>query len=530
MKNFIKTTLFIAITSISILGTLEIFSYYLVTKSKNTSPDHFRMNTPSAYKNSPYYSKRFIGESIKTSGIFFTPDKTNLVLARDIKANYINVKQGDRVTYPRTSGKNKIYIFGGSTVFSGEVPDYYTIPSLLAALISESGIYKYEVINKGVTSVNVKQQLDYLKTTKIKKGDIVVFYSGVNDILQGLYFGNPQGTIIGQQRTNFTVAQDNKLDKILQSSHIYKLLKDNLTENYLPSHLRDKLQIENLSKSVLDNYKSNIIMAYEFTNIHGGHFVNMLQPNLYSKSSKSNYEDWIDKNINFRGLGRAFEYGNAVLTRANLDLKKMNINSIDAGMMFDTLEEECYLDGYHTTEYCNFLAASGIYNILFQAQVKKPVRHYLNNIHQEYVGKNDKEFLYVADNFNKIPVELFDKFAPERFFGEFDKNALEKNILNKGFLGFLHKPLIFYQIFIDIDCSKNHNSAEILAHVNIGSKNEISEMGERTPLVCGKNVFNVKIDFNPIQSGLVIESLGEGLFIKSIAVYDLIQTTKSTNN
>lgn len=522
MKKFIKTTLFIAIISIAILGTLEIFSYYyLETKTKKISQDHFRLNSPSAYKNSLYYSKRFIGESIKTSMIFFTPDKTRLILASDQKGNYINVERGDRVTYPKTSGENKIYIFGGSTIFSAEVPDYYTIPSLLSTLISESRVGKYEVINKGVSSVNVQQQLEYLKTIKITKGDIVVFYSGVNDILQGLYFGNPQGTIIGQQRMNANIAQENKLDNILQVSHIYKLLKNIFTESYLPPHLRNKLQIEELTKSVSDNYKSNIIMAHEYTERHGGHFVNILQPNLYSKPIRSNYEDWIDKNINFRGLGRAFEAGNAALARANLDLKKMNFNSTDAGKIFDNLEEECYLDGYHTSEYCNFLAASYIYNTLFKVETKKSVRNYLNNVHQKYVSKNDKEFLYVTDNFNKILVELIDKFAPERFFGEFNKDTLKKNILNNGFFGFFHKPLSFYQIIIDIDCFNNKNPDEILAYVSIGSESKTFKKEERTPLDCGKNVFNVKNDFAPSESGLVIESLRESLFIKSIAVYDL---------
>jgi len=522
MKNFIKTTFFITITSIAILGTLEIFSYfYLEARIKKISQDHFRLNSPSAYKNSLYYSKRFIGELIKTSGIFFTPDKSILILARDQKGNYINVERGDRVTYPRTSGENKIYIFGGSTIFSAEVPDYYTIPSLLSSLISESGVGKYEVINKGVSSVNVKQQLEYLKTIKIIKGDIVVFFSGVNDILQGLYFGNPEGTIIGEQRMNANVVQENKLDKILQASHIYRLLKEIFTENYLPPHLRNELQTEELAKSVSNNYKSNILIAYEYTKRHGGYFVNILQPNLYSKSIRSNYENWVDKNINFRGLGRAFEVGNAALARVNLDLKKMNINSTDAGKIYDNLEEECYLDGYHTSEYCNFVAASSIYKTLFKVETKKSIRNYLNNIHQGYVSKNDKEFLYDTDYFNKIPVELFDKFAPERFFGEFDKGALKKNILNKGFFGFTHKPLSFYQIIIDVGCLKNKNHDETLAYVTIGSESKISKKVERTPLDCGKNIFNVKNDFAPSESGLVIESLRNGLFIKSIAVYDL---------
>ena len=93
--------------------------------------------------------------------------------------------------------KNTIHIFGGSTIFSGEVPDENTIPSFLQKKINDSNI-SYKVNNYGVSSVTAKHQFERLKNmVEIKKGDIVIFYDGANDVLQKIYLGNEEGWIVG---------------------------------------------------------------------------------------------------------------------------------------------------------------------------------------------------------------------------------------------------------------------------------------------------------------------------------------------
>ena len=43
------------------------------------------------------------------------------------------------------------------------------------------------------------QQLARLQTVELSDSDVVIFYDGVNDILQGMYFKNAGGSIIETQ-------------------------------------------------------------------------------------------------------------------------------------------------------------------------------------------------------------------------------------------------------------------------------------------------------------------------------------------
>ena len=430
-----KNYVFVVASTIILLMLCELFSYvYLAFSSGPISSDDFRMGKPEAYKKSPYFSKRFIAESIASGSIFYTPNESRIILAHDFNGNFINVESGDRLTFPKIEGQNKLYLFGGSTVYSGEVPDYYTIPSLLSRFMSDNGLSSHEVINKGVTSVNVTQQVEYLKTVQIKSGDLVIFYSGVNDILQGLYFGNPEGTIISQQSHNKSVALNNKVDKVLLRVNTYRLLKRLANSFYQPKHLKSKVELTSLANNVEAVYKSNILRAKEITEKSGGIFLNVVQPNLYSKSYKSKNEKWIDENVAFRGLQAAFEIGNEALKRASIDLSRKGVNSTNFETIFNDLEEECFLDGYHVTEICNGIAASQLYELIFKKKNRSSVRSYLNLIHYQYVDEMEKDYLYTRKKSTHAKlVKSIKEFVPDNFFGEFDKKKLRQNKLDGFF-------------------------------------------------------------------------------------------------
>lgn len=82
----------------------------------------------------------------------------------------------------------KIHVFGGSTIFCKEVPDDYTIPSMLQEELLRSGL-KYSVENLGGISLTDFQCYARLQDTKVSPGDIIVFYGGFNDGYSPIYSG-----------------------------------------------------------------------------------------------------------------------------------------------------------------------------------------------------------------------------------------------------------------------------------------------------------------------------------------------------
>ena len=81
--------------------------------------------------------------------------------------NFFNVLNGFRFTTDTPlSHKKRVLLFGGSTLFSQEVPDKFTIASFLQRELNEKGIM---VKNYGLPGMNSRQQYEILKNIDVKK-------------------------------------------------------------------------------------------------------------------------------------------------------------------------------------------------------------------------------------------------------------------------------------------------------------------------------------------------------------------------
>ena len=66
-------------------------------------------------------------------------EEDGLVKLGDFDGSYINIEDGHRITTGSTDRREKrILVFGGSTIFCGEVPDSMTVPSRLQTLLDEN--------------------------------------------------------------------------------------------------------------------------------------------------------------------------------------------------------------------------------------------------------------------------------------------------------------------------------------------------------------------------------------------------------
>ena len=150
--------------------------------------------------NANYFSKDFINETFTQPGKWLLDKEFGGVKPSDYKGKWINVKNNRRVTINEPKNYvSTIYIFGGSTVYNGEVPDNLTIASQLASSSANDNLYK--VVNMGATSIHSAQQFGRLKSEiNLNEGDLVIFYDGVNDVLQRIIYQNRDGYMIGQPK------------------------------------------------------------------------------------------------------------------------------------------------------------------------------------------------------------------------------------------------------------------------------------------------------------------------------------------
>lgn len=100
-----------------------------------------------------------------------------------IAGQNFSVKNGIRTTtnVDETSRTNKIFIFGGSTVFCDEMPDRLTVSSFLQRSINQVSS-SYAVVNCGWSGASIIDRTKMLKDLiHLKNGDKAVFYFGDND-------------------------------------------------------------------------------------------------------------------------------------------------------------------------------------------------------------------------------------------------------------------------------------------------------------------------------------------------------------
>ena len=339
----INVLIFISLIIITELCLL----FFEIQKEKNII--QFKFN------NQPYYlgkSEDYDLVDLERSPRHFVhPQDQNLIIPYDQEGIHINIFENKRVTcYQPNKTEKIVYIFGGSTIFSNQVSDSLTICSLIQKKLNKEGI-KAKVINMGVISITVEQQLKRLKLdSKIKKGDIVIFYDGVNDITERIYHGRKFGG----------------LPKYFEIDPIQKYLSNFSTGRFLIkiSKRSPKVYVENIEEASKE-YCKILNEAKSFVEDKGGIFFHFFQPNLFSQKKRFGGELEILKEAtqkNFPKLAFVFEKSLPVFENSIENLSfSMNLKT-----SFDSLNSSPFLDFCHVNQYGNKVIAEKIWEkILF---------------------------------------------------------------------------------------------------------------------------------------------------------------------
>lgn len=335
-------------------GALLIEGGFRVGIEGYSDDREFRETQPPPYQGAPFFSAEFIDEAFRQPGGWRPLPGTNAIVPNDFRGKYFTIENGiRRTTDVPADATATIYLFGGSTIYNSEVPDEDTVASYLQRALLERGFSRYRVVNFGVTSVGTSQQNERLEQTQIAAGDTVVFYDGVNDVLQGVLYGNAGDTIYGNDRSRSFVQR-----------LVYRLAKNSVAARYLLTRANANYQIADVDARVArtaERFRGNIEQAERAVHAKGAAFVHFLQPTLYSLARRGDYERQL---LTFGFVPMQAEQAFAATypqLRAIVAARaRRGAADFDLTGAFDDFAEPVYLDGWHINHRGNEVLAARI--------------------------------------------------------------------------------------------------------------------------------------------------------------------------
>lgn len=313
------------------VGVLELSVRAYV--QHKTSPQLISTRLPDgsfAYLHSP----AFIGLPYDTEAFFLEMESFNEVDQAD--RQYIHIQNFQRQTrFQPDVSQNTIYFFGSSNVFGLQVPDEYTICSLLQDAVNRVYDGKYKVINFASMGMMISDQAEQYKTlaAQIQPGDVVVFYDGYNEMRRFFY------------------AETNSLEALLLNSIVFRNLIRPLFANTMPATFM--IANENAHQS----YLKMIPLVEQDVKQRGALFIHFIEPSLYTLGQLSSYERqiWDQLEMPFTGWSQFFIAGYQRLRDANQLLMAMQVATYDITDALDhdrrTTGSEIFLDAIHTNAY-----------------------------------------------------------------------------------------------------------------------------------------------------------------------------------
>jgi hypothetical protein len=325
-----------------------------------------RLRLPPPYQNAPYDVAELVAEG---RALKWQTGPDFGWLPEDRAGRYINISQHRRATPGGSdNGARRLWLFGGSTVMGAEVPDGLTLASLVQRFIDSSNLGPMKVENLGATTITTQHQLFRLRNmTPVQAGDVVVFYDGVNDVIQSLYYKNPHGTMVEANRQALSGLP--AIQRLLWRTYAKFADQSAFIRRFLnPTKPVDRnLDISNeMIAELEDHYHSIVKNAAEFARARSATFFHFIQPTIYTVGHHTPYERSLLENgwLYPTNLVDAYAVGYPALRRASRRAVEDGIASTDLSGALEQREREIFLDFCHVNEHGNELIARAIFNAL----------------------------------------------------------------------------------------------------------------------------------------------------------------------
>jgi hypothetical protein len=267
---------------------------------------------------------------------------------------------GRKTTDQPTDAPNRILFYGGSTTYNGEVSNRFTYASITQRLLNDNGL-SFSIENHGVIGASVKDLIPMFLDKegddqvtqglyrnqirpRIKKGDIVIFYIGVNESKNAMQYRNPI-TRLSYRFKNFASA----------SEWLFKKTDIGYVLNNVLSLGRYSINDEYLSE-----IGSDLSRANQFITNRGGIFVPVLQAHVFTRSDPLPYESAIRKS-----MGVFPEAIDSIYPRLAEIVLSFG-NSADARKVFDQLPTSPFIDWCHVGELGNQRISEFMFQIIKQ--------------------------------------------------------------------------------------------------------------------------------------------------------------------
>ena len=299
-------------------------------------------------KRDQFLTKDFWEELTKfrTEGMFKRDKEKAIIGNSDWKSKYINVVNGIRHTPNQpTNFDQKVYLFGGSTIFSYEVQDDKTPSAFLQKQLLDSG-NNYKVENHGVGGATIKDCLRRMQAIEMQSGDVVVVLFGDNDI--GI---NSPRKLVGKSVFKRIPLWGELLSVFRNKSKITDWLYLETVE-FVFTDLKANPKLLN---GTINTYHEIV----EFLRAKNVQTVFVLQPNLYTKNAHTLFEAWL-KDTYPKHWENVVLDGYLVLKDA-LGADKSFEFLTD---IFDGIDFSNYLDWAHLNSDGNEIIATKIFQIL----------------------------------------------------------------------------------------------------------------------------------------------------------------------
>jgi len=372
MSNYYKNFAVIVLNFVLMVLLIESIAYILLYIDDNYFDN---IGVIPGYKN--YTWTKILYKEMRSSGKVKTEPYLMYRLT-GYNGVTINVsEEGIRKTYYSRCDSNnsvKIFIFGGSTTYGHGVPDWYTIPSLLAKKLNENNEKQYCVINYGQLGYVSFQEV-ILLINEIKKGNIpdyVIFYDGVNEVFMAYRSGTAEypeyfdkyrlmldSGLLGALYVSF---YNSKSARILD--YILKKISSNKIGVYYSWELLDQHytneSFNKLSFDIINSYITNVnivrdlAIRYNFTPIF------IWQPSLLNgHKNMTIYE---------KDIYNRWESNIKLLTLACESKIKSYKGIYYIGDIFENVSETVYWDQAHLNPTGNIIVANQIYKIFKEVE------------------------------------------------------------------------------------------------------------------------------------------------------------------
>ena len=268
----------------------------------------------------------------------------------DYRGNFLNVERGLRVTTGAIkTRKHYIYIFGGSTIFCGEVKDSLTICSQLQAKI-KNFLSTISVVNFGRHGSTFRNRVIYLEKCKLEKDDLVIFWFGANELGWKL--------LEGKTDVPFWIFLFRRASEGLRFFSKHLALLEMLSKIFDEMVLQPLYQIY-----AYFDAKDSLIKLDELSKSLGFKYEVFLQPCLLTKQIRTQREDVMLNFFMSRDKGKIIKN----LFDANYPRFRgllSRFNGVDGTDIFAHMHQEVFVDWCHLNSVGNQIAAEFIFDSL----------------------------------------------------------------------------------------------------------------------------------------------------------------------